>query len=864
MIKVLKEITFNHKGSLLSITDPKGKIIFANEQFCQTSQYELSELIGQDHRLFNSGFHSKDFFVNLWQTICSGREWKGEICNKSKDGNLYWVETTISPVFDAQGKIMQFVSNRFLINEQSVRNDLVNGAAFEMINNSHEFICNHDLQGRILAVNSAATKMLGFSEEQLCKLNLKDLVIAPDQERLRAYLETIATKKVAKGMLRVAHSTGRIVYLDYNNTLRDQGFGNGMVSWIAHDITSQMEADEQLRKNSILLDDAQRIAKMGSWELDMTTGQLHFSKEMYAIFDLKPDEKDMRFGALWQRICADGRQELRRRMRSFLVSNKLSAFEFCIRDQQGVKKYLMGQAELVRDKQGKQIKAFGIAQDITELKLAQMTLQEHKSMLESIYESSPDAAIMISRDGKINGWDEKAKALFGWSESEVIGKNLRFLFLEEESQAAVLDAFQKAAKALSKSSGNIEATGVDKNGQASDLLLSFVTQIINGNLRILLFARDLSAIKKTQRALDFQRYFTEDILNNIPADVAVFNAQHQYIFVNPKGIRDPKLRKWMIGKDDFDYAKLKNSSTEIAERRRALFNQVVSTQIDAEWIDEHKTEDGSSIFVYRRYHPFISPDNEQFVMGYGVDVTELKKKEKELDSMVMELNGRYNELMQFNYIVSHNLRAPIANIIGLSRMLKMPNVTDKDKNQVIDYIYASVVKMDDMVKDLAVILSSRTALNEKRELVNLKELLTSICGTLDLQIRESKSILNINFAEDAKTIITIRSYLESILYNLVSNAIKYKSELRPPLIRISSFIEDEKLVLRVSDNGRGIDLAKQGEYVFGLYKRFHHDVEGKGLGLHMTKSQVETIGGTIEIESAVEQGTTFTIKIPIR
>ena len=96
------------------------------------------------------------------------------------------------------------------------------------------------------------------------------------------------------------------------------------------------------------------------------------------------------------------------------------------------------------------------------------------------------------------------------------------------------------------------------------------------------------------------------------------------------------------------------------------------------------------------------------------------------------------------------------------------------------------------------------------------------------------------------------------------NAIKYKSEHRPPMIRITSNTEGDYLILRVMDNGRGIDLNKQGEYVFGLYKRFHHDVEGKGLGLHMTKSQVETIGGTIEIESAVEQGTTFTIKIPNR
>lgn len=524
----------------------------------------------------------------------------------------------------------------------------------------------------------------------------------------------------------------------------------------------------------------------------------------------------------------------------------------------------MGQAELVRDSEGNPLKAFGIAQDITELKLAQMAMLEHKTMLESIYDASPDAAILLTNEGKILNWDSKADKLFGFTKAEAEGKGIELLFRQEDALQQVSLLIESAKQHLGRSSVSIETVGAHKEHRNIDVLLGCSVQQVNGYLRTMLFIRDISDIKSAQQALNFQRLFTEDILNNIPADVAVFDSNHKYVFVNPKGIRDAELRKWMIGKDDYDYVKRRNLDKSVADKRREVFNQVISTGIDSEWVDEHKTSDGSSVFVYRRYHPFLSPDNQQFVMGYGIDVTELKVKERELNSMVMELNSRYNELMQFNYIVSHNLRAPIANIIGLSRMINMPNVTEKDKTQIIDYINASVVKMDDMVKDLAIILSSRTALNAKRENVDLQKLLSSITGTLDMQIRESKAVLNIQLEENAKSIFTIRSYLESILYNLVSNAIKYKSEHRPPMIRITSNTEGDYLVLRVMDNGRGIDLNKQGEYVFGLYKRFHHDVEGKGLGLHMTKSQVETIGGTIEIESAVEQGTTFTIKIPNR
>jgi signal transduction histidine kinase len=107
---------------------------------------------------------------------------------------------------------------------------------------------------------------------------------------------------------------------------------------------------------------------------------------------------------------------------------------------------------------------------------------------------------------------------------------------------------------------------------------------------------------------------------------------------------------------------------------------------------------------------------------------------------------------------------------------------------------------------------------------------------------------------------TIKSYIYSIFYNLTSNSIKFKQPGIPPIIEISSFLSENKIVLLFKDNGLGIDLNKKGNQVFGLYKRFHLDTEGKGIGLYMVKTQVESLGGTIFIHSNVNTGTEFRIE----
>lgn len=279
------------------------------------------------------------------------------------------------------------------------------------------------------------------------------------------------------------------------------------------------------------------------------------------------------------------------------------------------------------------------------------------------------------------------------------------------------------------------------------------------------------------------------------------------------------------------------------------------------WHSEYRyyRADGSIAYVYDRGYVIYDGQQQPIKMvGAMQDITEQKHAEMERDRITTDLLQRNKDLEQFTYIVSHNLRAPLANIKGLMALMK----EEMPLTPVLDMLHTSAERLDEVVMDLNEILKVRNGISEKKEAVEFAGLVNDISNSLNHIITTEKVAIHTDFSK-MDFLFTLKSYLYSIFYNLICNSIKYRQPNMPPVISIRSSVEGNEVLLEFSDNGLGIDLSRNQHKVFGLYKRFHQHTDGRGLGLFMVKTQIEALQGTVSIESEVNKGTTFRIALPL-
>jgi signal transduction histidine kinase len=230
----------------------------------------------------------------------------------------------------------------------------------------------------------------------------------------------------------------------------------------------------------------------------------------------------------------------------------------------------------------------------------------------------------------------------------------------------------------------------------------------------------------------------------------------------------------------------------------------------------------------------------------------VQRKSDELSKTNEELVKRNNDLMQFSYTLSHNLRGPVARLLGLT---DMTNKLPVDEHEAIrSLIKKSAEDLDEVLKDLGRILDMRNEIYTVKETVSLESEWNRAVRLLEDKI--NGTVIDANFG-NSTFVWGVKAMFHSIFYNLLSNALKYQSPHRGLIVKLKAIQSDDATNIEFSDNGIGIDLESHGKDMFKLYKRFHPGVHGKGVGLYLVRMQVESMGGNISVDSTPGAGTTF-------
>jgi PAS domain S-box-containing protein len=522
-----------------------------------------------------------------------------------------------------------------------------------------------------------------------------------------------------------------------------------------------------------------------------------------------------------------------------------------------------------KNREGKVISVMSLVQDITESKVAEEKLKESESFNKGVLASLSSHIAVVDKTGIVvavnKAWEDFAKAN-GATSLERTAKGSNYF---EVCERAIKKGDEVAGMALEgiKSVFNKEKTFFEMEYEchspnAQRWFLMVVMGFGSEDDKVVTTHQDISERKKAEELLRQSRSNLKAIIENTEATIYSIDREFRYITFNQRLQQTIKA----VYNVDINPGDLVFDLHSHGDQNETNFWKDVYTRAfggePLKFEKKYIVRDTEN-FVNFSIYPIWENDDVIGLSCYAVDITKEKLDEIFKDKLSSDVMQRNKNLEQFSYIVSHNLRSPVANIIGLTSVLHEDGLDARMKKEMLTGLFSSVNKLDDVIKDLNQILQIKKDVSEKSEWLLISSIVKDIETSLGKIVKDEDALILYDKIEHDR-IFTIKSYLYSILYNLILNSLKYRRKDVQPIIEVTSKENEKQLEIKVKDNGLGIDMKKKGDQVFGLYKRFHSETaEGKGMGLFMVKTQVESIGGRISLTSVVNEGTEFTIKLEL-
>lgn len=777
-------------------------------------------------------------FKGLQKTIEKEIKWKNELEAEKKA--MYEISSALQQALNENNKTMDY---------------------------SLDMICAVDAKGVFIRVSAACEELLGYRADELIGKPTIDFVYPEDR---------LKTQKTADNVLaginavnfenRYVHKNGSLVPISWSVRWDEK---DQIRYAVARDITEKKKLEnalevERQRFYNLFLEAPVCIGVVsGPNHIYEVVNPLYL--ELIGVNDIigksvdevLPTAVNQGFISILDTVYKTGE--------TFSANEMLIKLEI---DGKLTDKYLNFSYQAHRDHNQEVDSIFFFAVDVTEQVLSRKRIEVSEIRLKESQSIAHLGSWEIDMPDQTHSWSDELYKLLGVERGEVIPSKEVFLsFIHPDDLAYVTNEMENTLLSPNDSSFDfrfITRGGITRYG-SSVKILEFDSN--HKPVRIYGILQDVTERKEVEQQLRNSESFNRGVLDSLNSNIAVINFNGELVAVNESwktfGLQNGSgtLMGIGVGSNYFDVcSKAEQDGEEYAGLVLKGIKDVMNDKKDIFYLEYPCHSPQEKRWFGIRVMKFEG--NQSLVVVSHQDITERKFAEFERSRVAKDLIRRNKDLEQFTYIVSHNLRAPVANILGLINIGNTPDLSPEERQELNQGLLESVYKLDDTVKDLNQILQVRSTMNEGNELVEFSQLVEDIKISIKNLFDQDVIKITYDFSE-INTFSTLKSYIHSIFYNLITNSIKYRQPQIPCHIKIKSHLKDKKLRLIFTDNGLGIDLEKEGDQIFGLYKRFHPQVDGKGLGLFMVKAQVEKLNGKISVSSEVNKGTEFEISFDL-
>lgn len=737
-------------------------------------------------------------------------------------------------------------------------------------------------------IPSQLSKRLGLNESEISLSLFLTKIHPTDRTKLEVEIGSAKSGQNPDAFeLKIAGSNGDFLYFKVGiRYLGSSTSGLGKYIFLLQEITKPKADRESLRQSNRRLKLATKAANVGIWDLDLIKNVLVWDEGMYKLYGIPKTEFSGAYEAWEKSLHPEDKTRAIEDFYNAVAGRKEFDTEFRIIWPDKSVHYIKAIAAVFRDSEGNPTQMVGTNWDITRIKLADQESRKNQEslvlselMFRGAFENNGIGMAVVSSEGKWLKVNRKLCEMLGYSETEFhsltfqdithpedLEKDLSFVkqILDKEIES------YKMEKRYFKKDGSIIwiTLSVSSVRDKFDNFLYFVSQI-----------EDITEKKIAEQSLIAINYEMKQIFDSA-TQVAIIKTDPQgVITVFSKGAENlfGYSEEELIGKYTPEILHDKEDTSKRAKELSQLYNKELKGFDIFSEVAKRESYD-SRIWKYRRKDGTVFPAQMIITtvkgydsklsgfLGIGTDVSGAQEYLERLEDTKLQLEiladqlGRKNaQLLNYAHITSHNLRAPTSNLISLVELVEEAQ-SEEEVHSLVGKFKISVDYLQETLDSLVEVLKIQEGTRRKIETVRFDSILKKILRILEGQILETSTEIRSDFSA-LEEFEYDKAYLESILLNLISNSIKYRSSHRIPKIEIRTEIAEDKYLLIVEDNGLGIDLNKYQSKLFGLHKTFHRHPDARGVGLFLTKSQVEALNGRIYAESELDHGTKMIIEL---